>query len=307
MPDNLMKPRLLPLQFLLGLVLVPFANGGERVGNGSTPMPQAEVPTIDAAFSLPKLAALDAVLNAHIASGRVPCVVALLDRPGQGEHSFVSGSRDIDTGQPVRRETIFCIYSITKIVTAVAVLQLVEDGKIGLDDPVGKYLPELAEWRVWAGSGAPVTETVPADTPPTIRHLLTHTAGLYYDSTADPALADLLANLDSKPFLKSEDFLTFAAAIPLHDQPGTRYRYSIGYAVLGLVVERASGSGLEDFMQVRIFRPLGMCDTGFVVPAHKRSRLARICRHDAKGKLFIDSLSEARVPARGTFYAGGGD
>lgn len=261
----------------------------------------------EAAFDAAKISALEDSLRGYVTEGRVPCVVAVLDRPGVGECAFVLGSRDIGTGEPVRRDTIFCIYSITKMMTATAILQLVEDGKIGLDDPVGKYLPELAGWRVWAGGDASAAETVSVRSPPTIRQLLTHTAGLYYDTTADPVLAPLVANMDARPFLKAGDFLDFIAKVPLNDQPGTKYRYSMGYAVLGLVVERASGRNLEDFMQERIFRPLGMTDTGFVVPAEKRQRLARICRHDADGKLFIDPASEARVPARGTFFAGGGD
>lgn len=267
----------------------------------------ALAPGAGTAFLPDGLAALDRTMGTLVADGRIPCAVVLLVRPGQGEHCFTAGFRDPDAGTPVRRDTIFCIYSITKIFTACAIMQLVERGRIGLDDPVDKFLPELANLRVWAGDEQPASETVEAATSPTIRQLLTHTAGFYYATTAEPPLAALMQNADGQVFSTPADFLRFVSSLPLHDQPGKRYRYSISFAILGLVIERVSGRSLEDHMQTELLRPLKMTDTGFVIPPEKRSRVARICRRDAAGRLFIDPKSEARVPARGTFFAGGGD
>ena len=261
----------------------------------------------DARHEGTSFAQLDQVLAGYVESGQVPCVVAALGFLENGEHFFVAGTRDISSGDPVQRDTIFCIYSVSKIMTACAVMQLVEQGKVGLDDPVEKYLPELAPYRVWVGQGAAPAATVPAKSSPTIRQLLTHTAGYYYDRTADAPLGKLMENPDARLFLKAEEFLEFIAGLPLHNHPGEIYRYSISYALLGLVVERSSGKSLEDYMQECLFRPLRMNDTGFVIPAEKMNRVARICRRDSEGKLFIDPASEARVPARGSFFAGGGD
>jgi CubicO group peptidase (beta-lactamase class C family) len=258
-------------------------------------------------FDEEKLPLLERVLHGYVERGRVPCVVALLDRPGLGEHFYADGARDISTGDPVRRDTIFPIYSITKMMTAVALFQMVEEGKVAVEDPVEKFLPELKNRRVWVGGTAEASQTKPSSVAPTIHHLLTHTAGYYYDTTAEAPLKAVVANPNGHPFLQPKEYLSFVVQIPLHETPGTKYRYSMGYAILGQVIERISGQSLEDYMQARIFRPLGMKDTGFVLPPEKRGRMARICRRDEKGQLYIDPKSEARIPAPGTFYAGGGD
>lgn len=159
-------------------------------------------------------------MSGFVERGRVPCVVVLLDRPDLGEHFFADGFRDLSSGDPVRRDTIFPIYSITKMMTAVALFQLIEEGKISPDDPVEKYLPELKDRRVWVGGKAEASQTHPSPVAPTIRHLLTHTSGYYYDTTADAPLRMAMADPDARPFLEPQAFLSFIATLPLHEAPG---------------------------------------------------------------------------------------
>jgi CubicO group peptidase (beta-lactamase class C family) len=251
---------------------------------------------------------LDAALRVWTRSGEVPGVLALVQREGRDLFLGVAGTRDPELGEaaPVRRDTIFWVYSITKLFTAAGVMKLHERGALDVHRPVADYLPEWGRPRVWRGGDAAATDTVEG-APVTIHHLLTHTAGLYYTHTAAPTIAEYLAGREQVLFGTPEAFLALVNSIPLHDYPGTRYRYSQGYAVLGLVIERVSGRPLDEFLAQEVFGPCGMADTGFRVPAEKVGRFARICSAGADGRPAPDAASEARLPARGSFLAGGGD
>jgi CubicO group peptidase (beta-lactamase class C family) len=188
------------------------------------------------------------------------------------------GQRDVARQLPMEKDTIFRIYSMSKVITSVAVMTLHEEGRIKLDDPVAKYLPALNAVKVFKGGTAAAPVLVPARTPITIKHLLTHTSGFIYGFGNEPI--DRIYNR-SKIFDAGsmDEFVSQAAKLPLAHEPGTRFTYGINTDILGAVVEKVSGKKLEDFVDERICRPLGMRDTGFDVPTEKMGRLAIVYEH----------------------------
>lgn len=219
-------------------------------------------------------------MSGFVERGDVPGLVTLLSVDGE-VHVAALGSTTLSGNNPVRRDTIFRISSMTKPVTAVAALMLVEDGKLRLDDPVDALLPELADRRVLKHLDGSLTETVPAARPITLRDLLTFRMGFGL----------LLAPPDRFPILQAarelqlglgppnpaelpepDEWLRRLGSLPLMRQPGEAWLYNTGADVLGALVARSSGQPLEVFMRERIFEPLGMNDTAFSVPAAKLDR-----------------------------------
>ncbi|MFO0840821.1 MAG: serine hydrolase domain-containing protein [Gemmataceae bacterium] len=207
------------------------------------------------------------------------------------------GESEAGSGKAMREDAIVRIYSMTKPITTVAAMILVEEGKLGLDDPVSKYLPELKGLRVHAGMGDGTAE---AGREVTVRDLARHTSGLTYgvfgNSPVDQLYkkAGVLARGDSL-----QDTVAKLGKLPLMYQPGTRWQYGVSTDVLGRVVEVASGRGLDAFFAERIFKPLDMKDSGFFVPKDKLGRLAANHGYDAKGKKL--AVTEAAEKSR---YAG---
>lgn len=222
------------------------------------------------------------VLAGHVESGAVPGVVTLVSRRGQVQVEAV-GATAIG-GDPIRRDTIFRITSMTKPVTAVAALILVEECVLRLDDPVDHWLPELADRRVLTRIDGPLEETVPAERPITLRDLLTMRMGFGHPLVAPlstPILraedeAGLLAIGPPKPSTahSPDEWLRRFGELPLMAQPGEKWLYDASYHVLGVLIARAAGQPLETFLRERIFAPLGMRDTGFSVPVGSLDRLA---------------------------------
>lgn len=249
---------------------------------------------------------LHELLRRSVAAGEHAGFVTILARDGKIADWHTVGVRDVGSGAPMKRDTIFRIYSMTKIVTAVALMSLVEEGRLSLDDPLAKFLPEFAQPQVIVGGTAEKPELEPAKGAITIRHLLTHTGGLSYDFLEYPPVTDLYkrADLWSAPSL--DEFVGRASRLPLKTHPGTEFSYSIGPDLLGAVVEKVSGTSFERFLQRRIFDPLGMRDTGFDVPAKKIPRLAVLSRHGADGQLLSTEpiLGAYAEPERG--FASGG-
>jgi CubicO group peptidase (beta-lactamase class C family) len=212
----------------------------------------------------PAVAALDASLRSAVERKDVPGVVALVtDRKGVlYENAF--GVADVATGRPLKTDALFRIASMTKPVTSLALMQLVEQGKIGLDDPVEKYLPELKNPQVVESFDATTGDYKlrPASTPPTVRQVLTHTSGLGY-----PFTSAILR--DFKPRAGE----TYAFGGPLLFDPGTRWHYGTSLDVVGRLVEVVSGQKLEDYFHDHIFVPLKMNDTSYNVPEAKGPRL----------------------------------
>jgi len=226
-------------------------------------------------------------LSTHVEQGELAGAVALTWREG-GEASAVTvGLRNLASGEPMERDTIFRIASMTKPVTAVAALQLFDDGAFGLDDPISTHAPELAKLRVLVDPEGPLENTVPAERPITFRDLLTHRSGLTYAEfhrgpigrASTAALGPTMDNV-----LSPDEWIAQVATLPLIDQPGAGFHYGISSDLLGFLVARIERESLGAVLERRIFRPLGMRDTSFAVPRAKRDRRADLCGFDDDGR-----------------------
>ncbi len=230
----------------------------------------AQAPPASAGFSADGLKKLDERLKHGVDHNEYAGAVALLIRDGKVGYSRAVGMRDREAGDRMRTDAIFRIASMTKPITSVAAMILVEDGKLALDDPVAKYIPEFQNMKLLDGK--------PATHPMTVRHLLTHTAGLSYRFFDGP-LKDVYAKAGVSDGLSQTegviaDGARLLAAQPLLFEPGTSWNYSLATDVLGRVVEVASGTLLDEFFRERIFTPLKMNDTAFFLNAAKVDRLA---------------------------------
>ncbi|MGY6710016.1 MAG: serine hydrolase domain-containing protein [Rhizobiaceae bacterium] len=238
-------------------------------------------------------------LAPHVDAGDVPGMVAMLDAGGQTT-VVVAGERRVD-GDAMTRDTIFRIASLTKPVTASLAMMLVEDGMIGLDDPVDPWLPELAERRVLTRIDADLQDTVPANRPITLRDLLTQRFGLgaimawpsrypIQFAMEERGVAPGHLLFDGTP----EEYLRRIGELPLVHHPGEGWLYDTGLTVAGVLIARLAGKSLGDIMRERIFGPLGMADTGFFVPPEKINRLAAYYRKNHEtGSL---ELAEDAIP-----------
>ena len=218
------------------------------------------------------------------------------------------GYRNIEAKQPMREDTIFRIYSMTKPITSVAAMMLVEQGKIDLNDPVAKYIPAFGKAKVFAGMEGNKVLTKPLDRPISVRDLMRHTAGLTYgffgNSEVDQMYreAKVLSDDDTAAELSAK-----VAAIPLMFQPGTEFQYSVSVDVLGHVIEIASGMGLDEYFRKLIFEPLGMVDTGFFVPKESLPRFATNYQVTPRGQLSVsDSPKTSRFNKNPRMLSGGG-
>lgn len=220
--------------------------------------------------------------------------VALIARHGRIVDWQAYGYRDLARSEPLRRDAIFRIYSMTKTVTTVAVLILMEEGKLSLDDPLSRYLPGFEHAQVMANADAPWR---PADKPITLHALLTHTAGYPAGLKGDEAAVKRMERIDPHGAKDLAGFAERMSRVPLAADPGTRFGYDgASLELLARVVEVVSGQPFERFLQERIFRPLGMRDTGFVVPAAKRARIIDITTMDKNGHLRIADGPAATHP-----------
>jgi CubicO group peptidase (beta-lactamase class C family) len=252
-------------------------------------------------LSAERLRRLDAVMKQYVDEGRVAGVVVFLARGGRLAHLQAFGQADREAGRPMLPDTIFRMASMTKAITSVAAMMLVEEGRLGLADPISKYIPVFKKTTVavpppaGAVAGTPVS-AVPAKREITVRDLLTHTAGISYGS--GPAEAQYkAANLLGWYFADKAEPIASAverlAALPFEAQPGEKYVYGFSTDILGAVVEKASGLTLDEFFRTRIFQPLGMTDSYFFLPADKKGRLAAVYSARDDGKI-------ERAPDAGT-------
>ncbi|MFF8943029.1 serine hydrolase domain-containing protein [Streptomyces sp. NPDC014864] len=246
---------------------------------------------------------------AHLADeGRLPGFLVSVARGGRIAHLTTYGRRDVAAGLPVGTDTVWRIYSMTKPVTAVAALMLVEEGRLSLDDPLERHLPVFAEPRVYEGGSGGEVRTRPASGPIRIRHLLTHTAGMtfaFYHSHPVDALYRA-AGLESSVPAGADLARTMEvyASLPLQFDPGTQWNYSVASNVLGRVVEVASGQPLDTFFAERIFRPLGMTDAGFCVNDEQAGRLAELYGQTDDGG--IEPIAGLPLHGRPRFLSGSG-
>ncbi|WP_328352448.1 beta-lactamase family protein [Streptomyces sp. NBC_00445] len=251
---------------------------------------------------------LDQYFAHYVDEGRLPGFLAAVTRGGRVAHLTTHGRRDVAAGLPVEADTLWRIYSMTKPVTAVAVLLLMEEGKLSLDDPVAAHLPVFADVQVYdSGSGADVKTRAPAG-PMLIRHLLTHTSGLtfafYHSHPVDALYRE--ANLESSvpPGANLAETIDVYASLPLQFEPGTQWNYSVASNVLGRVIEVVSGQSLDEFYRERIFGPLGMPDAGFQVPAEKADRLSELYGETEGGG--IEPIPGLPLHGRPRFLSGSG-
>lgn len=241
---------------------------------------------------------LETFLVRHVEAGTVPGAVAL--RGGREPEVVAAGVASVG-GDPMRDDAVMRIQSMTKPVTAVAALRLVEAGRIGLDQSVETWLPELADRRVLTSPTAPLGDTVPAHRPITLRHLLTLGSGYGMEFVESPLQEAMIRNrtaAGSDPVaLGADEWLARLAELPLAFQPGEGWRYHHSFAVLGILIARLADRPFGEHLASDLFDPLGMPDTAFWVPDEKLDRLPAAYRHGERG-------FEEMEPASGGFYAG---
>jgi CubicO group peptidase (beta-lactamase class C family) len=247
-------------------------------------------------------------------AGELAGAATLTWRDGDLVQVTTVGCRDVAKRLPVARDTIFRIASMTKPVTTVAALMLLDEGRFALDDPITSVAPELAELRVLRNPEGPLDATDAAVRPITYRDLLTHRAGLTYGEfhrgPIRPAYAETLGTEIDNP-LTPDEWIGRLASLPLIDQPGAGFHYGISTDLLGFLIARLDGVSLGQVLERRIFAPLGMRDTGFVVPRDKRVRRAALTGFDDEGRLMTLTATPGRHaleerPDDMTFESGSG-
>jgi CubicO group peptidase (beta-lactamase class C family) len=267
-----------------------------------------------------RLARIKAVLEAEVEANRIPGAVVMVARRGKLAYQVSVGQRDRAANAPMQADAIFRIYSMTKPMTSVAAMMLMEEGRLHLTDPVGRFLPEFRSQVVSVPVVDPAFARItyrmePARTQATVQDLLRHTSGLAYgEITTNAPVRDAYqrANLfapgpqsyDNRS-LSPADFNKAIGAAPLAHQPGTVYEYSQSTDVLGRVVEAVSGQRLEVFLEERLFRPLRMADTAFHVPGDRTNRLAAHLGVDhAMGNARVDMIDVSQPPGNASGGAG---
>lgn len=258
-------------------------------------------------FNVKKLESIDKSYSRLLKSKKIVGVSALISRKGKEVFYGQWGFQDREKAIPLNRQSIVRIYSMTKPITSVAVMQLVEQGKIELDVPVSKYLPEFADLKVLDGTEVEVKEVKPRR-PMTTRDLLRHTSGLTYGFFGNTEVDKqyrkvglLVTDINIKATVKK------LSKIPLQNHPGDRFHYSVSADVLGRLVEVVSGEKLNDYFASKIFEPLGMVDTFFSVPIEKQDRLMQLYQIQ-KGKIDIGAWHNSirYLSVNNKFFSGGG-
>jgi CubicO group peptidase (beta-lactamase class C family) len=272
---------------------------------------KVEIEAPEAGFDPVRLQRIGARLRRYVDDGLLPGWTFVLARDGQVVLVESYGQRDIEAGEPIEPDTIFRAYSMTKPITSVAALMLWEEGAFELKDPVARFVPSFADVRVWRGGTFLKPVTDPIVEPMAIWHLLTHTSGLTYGFVASHSVDELYRRAGFEWGVPEGADLAAVcdrlAALPLLFQPGAEWAYSHATDVLGRVVEVASGTSLDQFFAERIFRPLGMVDTGFSAPESEHGRVAALYTPDpvTLQARRLDTMGHpAFVPP--TFLSGGG-
>ena len=252
----------------------------------------------------------------YLKNGKFPGFVSAVARKGKVVHYETIGFADMETGESLKKDSLFRIYSMSKPITGVALMILLEEGKLRLNDPVSLYIPEFADTKVLMMNEDGTNELVDQTKVMTIRDLATHTSGIAYDFTANKELAKIYRQNKLSPYfsinnptketlvtgmISSEkpfkDICSFAEALaskaPLMHQPSERYTYSMGMDVLGCIIERVSGVRFDEFLDTRIFKPLNMQDTFFSVPESKRDRFTTLYAEVKDLKTFMPDLGES--------------
>ena len=256
----------------------------------------------DVGVSTKRLKRIRTLLQGYVNSGQLPGFLTVVARRGKIVHFETIGMQDVENSKPVEPDTIFRIYSMSKPITSVAVMMLYEEGHFQLGTPVSQFIPEFENMKVY---NEDQTEVLDAKSKITVKHLLTHTAGFTYGWGNKPVDARYREANIREPGSTLVDMVEKLSKIPLVHEPGERWTYSVSTDVLGYFVEVVSGMPFEEFLQTRIFGPLGMVDTAFSVPSEKVDRFAALYRPTKE-----NGLERTRRPAlevdEYTFFPSGG-
>ena len=282
------------------LLIVSIAVGWPDQGRAEQPRPAPS--SLSSSLSHEKLERVGDYIRQEIAAGTIPGAVILIQQHGHPVYFESFGVRDVESRRSMTADTIFRIYSMSKPITSVAAMMLVEDGKLALHDPVAKYIPAFENVKVGVEktdeSGKPALALEPLNRPITIEDLLRHTSGLTYGFYGNNAVRRIYANSDM--FDGDFDNATFAerlARLPLAEQPGTRWDYGHSTDVLGRVIEVVSGQSLYQFDKQRLLDPLGMSETAFgVTDTTQQPRLAQPMPQDPLGP--VAGIKDPTVPRR---------
>lgn len=273
----------------------------------TAPLLSAELPTAEPAevgLSGEKLHQIDQIMNGFVKDHRIAGGIVLVARHGRVAFDETYGLMNLETGQPLERDTIFRIYSMSKAITSAAALILHDEGKLDLDAPVADYLPEFQDMKVLKDE----VEVLATKTM-TVADLLRHTSGLIYGSDGEDPLAKVYNQVDVRDDYADLALMTKKLGqLPLRFEPGEDWEYGVSIDVLGRVVEVVSGQPLDEFFRTRIFEPLGMTDTGFYVPPEKVDRFAANYYSDDKGRMIIldDPTQSGYLSKPGLLSGGGG-
>jgi len=269
------------------------------------PLPEATPE--DVGISSPRLERLTRTMQQTVDDGELAGVVVLIARKGKLVYQKAFGMQDKAKGVPMATGSIFRVYSMTKPVVTVAAMILIEEGRLSLDEPISRYLPEFKDMKVGvetfdAAAGTSSFHTVPAKRPITVQDLMRHTSGFTYGNAPKTQVQKLYSQAGLfSPKQTLESFCKELAKLPLQYEPATVWEYGHSVDVLGRVVEVVSGRPLDKFLAERIFKPLKMTDTGFDVPPEKHKRIAQPQVDPQTGK--VAELIDVTLPA--TFFAGG--
>ena len=259
-------------------------------------------------FDTAKLAAIPQALQSVVDNGDLSGIVSLVWRNGEEVQLNAVGKRDIAAGKPMTRDTLFRIASMTKPITSVAALMLMEEGKLKLDDPIAKWLPEFAAMKVLKDPKGALDDTYPSPRAITVEDLMTHRSGLAYGFTSSGPIAQAYEKVLGQPLdnpRTADEWLKLIASLPLSYAPGTRMHYSHSTEVLGFLLGRIEGKPYREVIKERLLDPLGMVDTDFYVPKEKRDRAAVVYQQDQKtGELKPVPFPQYDSPP--AYTAGGG-
>src|SRR5579871_879058 len=300
------RPAILGYALFIGMAVFVLP-GGAQQQPGQHHLDMTVVNPETVGFSSERIERLHAYMKQVIDDKELSGAVTILARHGKVVDYRTYGARDMATGAAMTKDTIFRDYSMTKPVTGVAMMILYEQGKWLPSDPIAKYIPEFEHLKVFNGFDANGNMIlVDPDHPPTIRELMSHTAGFTYGFFGDSPVDKMYR--DEKPLgaKNLQEFIEKLAKIPLAYQPGKKWVYSVSMDIEGYLVEKLSGQSLPDFMRDNIYQPLGMKDAGFYVPAEKRERFATLYDANKQDGLDLDPGSATGYMTQPTMASGGG-
>ncbi len=292
------------------LTLLAFVSAAFVPAKAEPALPEASAQ--ETGFSAEGLEALGAWTRSYAEDGKLAGLITLVAKDGKIAHFQTAGVRDLETQAPMTRDTLFRIFSMTKPVTSVAIMMLVEDGKLGLDDPIADHIPAFADARVYVSGEGEAMVTEPAERAITVRDLLTHSSGLTYGIFGDHPVDKLYMEAGLYAGGRSSgELVQVLAGLPLLKQPGTGWHYSLATDVLGHLVEVVSGKTLDVFFEEEIFQPLGMTDTVFFADQADFPRLATVYQKAEEGEGIVPETDRMSAVGRdqdrwGLMSGGGG-